>query len=263
MSFDLCQVRKASKPYYIENISTNIYTIEELCFYLYNNPCLIDGTIVNELLCDWLRDELGLAKLYRVMYQQLDSDDGTAFFIMPIFREIGYLSADEMRAYQEELQRLEVQPSEMKDKMKGDYLIKCGMYSSAIRQYTKMLEHQSPGNLGSPFYAQVWNNLGCAYARQFMFEEASSCFLKAWELSRTKETLRKYVSTLPLYLSEEGYRKKMNELGAQEELIGKIQEYNASIARRVEKDVGRGCGEKSPREQLSDLKEEYRRHSGV
>ena len=33
----LCQVKRAKLPYYIENISTNIYSIEELCFYFYHN----------------------------------------------------------------------------------------------------------------------------------------------------------------------------------------------------------------------------------
>ena len=41
----LCQVKKAEKPFYIENISTNIYSIEELCYYLSNNLYLIDYTI--------------------------------------------------------------------------------------------------------------------------------------------------------------------------------------------------------------------------
>lgn len=29
----LCQLKRAEIPYYIENISTNIYSIEELCYY--------------------------------------------------------------------------------------------------------------------------------------------------------------------------------------------------------------------------------------
>ena len=104
MGFDLCQVKRADKPYYIESISTNIYTIEELCFYLYENVCLIDQTIVNEALCDWLRDELGLKKLYRQLYEQLERQDGIAYFVMPIFREIGYLSPERMRQMQERLE---------------------------------------------------------------------------------------------------------------------------------------------------------------
>ena len=33
----LCQTKKAEHPYFIENISMNIYSIEELCYYLYHN----------------------------------------------------------------------------------------------------------------------------------------------------------------------------------------------------------------------------------
>ena len=71
MSYDLCQVKTASKPYYIENISTYIYSIEELCYYLYNNMYLIDRSIVGEELCNWIRDELDLKRLYRQLCDQL------------------------------------------------------------------------------------------------------------------------------------------------------------------------------------------------
>lgn len=262
MSFDLCQIRKASKPYYIENISTSIYSIEELCFYLYHNPCLIDRSLMNEYLCDWLRDELGLTRLYRQLYEALDQEKGTAAFVLPIFREAGYLNTRQMHEYQSQLQQLEVQPQEMKEKLKADYLVRCGMYPAAIRQYRKLLDHQIPGN-NDDFYAQLWNNLGCAWAREFKFREASGCFLNAWELSKTKETLRKYVSTLPLYLSPDEYRNKMKELGAEEELLGKIQEYNASVAREAEKESDRDIVGRTPQKQLEEIREEYRRRSGV
>ena len=49
-SYILCQVKRASMPYYIENISTNIYSIEELCYYFYHNIYLLDETILNEHL---------------------------------------------------------------------------------------------------------------------------------------------------------------------------------------------------------------------
>ena len=46
--YHLCQVKKARHPYFIESISTNIFTIEELCFYLEKNIYLLDQTIINE-----------------------------------------------------------------------------------------------------------------------------------------------------------------------------------------------------------------------
>ena len=59
----LCQVKKAEKPFYIENISTNIYSIEELCYYLYNNLYLVDSSLISSKLCTWLEEELELPKL--------------------------------------------------------------------------------------------------------------------------------------------------------------------------------------------------------
>ena len=56
----LCQTEKAAVPYYIESISTNIYTLEELCYYLYHNLYLVDDTILNEGLCVWIEKELKL-----------------------------------------------------------------------------------------------------------------------------------------------------------------------------------------------------------
>lgn len=262
MSFDLCQIKTAARPYYIESISTNIYSIEELCFYLYENICLIDHTIVNEALCDWIRDELGLKKLYRQLYEQLEKQEGISYFILPIFREIGYLNAQQMRDMQEKISKLEVQPEDARQKLKGDYLVKCGMYSNAMHEYYQILERKGPGNLGAQFYTEIWNNLGCAYARMFLFKEASECFLKAWKQVKTKEVLRKYVSTLPLYMPKEQYKKKLKELGADPYLVAKIQEYNSKICKEA---AGSEEMQWLKTEELEviieELKENYRRNS--
>ena len=262
MSFDLCQIKQAKKPYYIESISTNIYSIEELCFYLYENVYLIDQTIVNEALCDWIRDELGLKKLYRQLYEQLEKQQGVVYFIVPIFREAGYLSVKKLREVQEKLGKLEVQPEDSRQKLKGDYLVKSGMYSSAMHEYYQILDRKGPGKLGSQFYAEIWNNLGCAYAHMFRFKEAADCYLTAWRQTRTKELLRKYVSALPLYLPEEEYKKKLQELGADSGLISKIQEYNSKILQEPSQAINQSYAEhENVGKLLEELKEEYRRSS--
>ena len=262
MSFDLCQVKRAAKPYYIESISTNIYTIEELCFYLYENVYLIDGTIINEALCDWLRDELGLRKLYRQLYEQLEKQEGVAYFILPIFREIGYLSPEKMRQMQEKLGKLEVQQEDVRQKLKGDYLVKCGMYSNAMNEYYQILERRGPGNLGAQFYAEIWNNLGCAYARMFLFEDAAECFLKGYRQVGTKEMLRRYVSVLPLYLSDQEYKKKLQELGADPYLVSSIQEYNSKICQSIaHAGEGRELSWEEADEMIGQMREDYCRNA--
>ena len=82
----LCQVRKAEKPFFIENISTNIYSIEELCYYLYHNLYLIDQTIMNEGLCSWIQEELELPKLAAKLRPLFERNYSIEEFLYPVFK---------------------------------------------------------------------------------------------------------------------------------------------------------------------------------
>ena len=76
-----------------------------------------------------------------------------AFFIMPIFREAGYLTHQEMREFQDRLSKLEVQSEDMKQKLRGDYLVKEKMYARAIWEYRQILKRRNPGKLGTQFFS--------------------------------------------------------------------------------------------------------------
>ena len=45
--YRLCRVKTAENPFFLENISTNIYSIEELCYFFTNNVPLLDATVMN------------------------------------------------------------------------------------------------------------------------------------------------------------------------------------------------------------------------
>ena len=140
----LCQVKRAKLPYYIENISTNIYSIEELCFYFYHNIYLLDSTILNEELCFWIRDQLGLKKLAENLYKHLDDDEmKVGDFILPVFKEINYLSLEEFRRLNQQIQQLAKEPEVLRQKRKGDYLMEHGKYVNAIKVYQRALRQET------------------------------------------------------------------------------------------------------------------------
>ncbi len=263
MSFDLCNTKIAEQPYYIESIGTKIYTIEELCWFLYHNLCLIDENVASAGLVTWIREEIGLKSLARKLSEALERPDrDVSYFVLPIFQEIGYLPPRELKLVREELTRVQVQPEEERSKTKADYLVKGGRLQAACVQYQRILDNRSEGKLGAPFYASIWNNLGCALARQFRFREAADAFLNGWKMFQSRELMRRYVSTLPLFLTDEEYSKKLEELGADSVLTGKIQEYNAAVAKRVtERVASRSNPAKSPETLLDELKDEYRRNA--
>ncbi len=263
MSFDLCSGKPAEHPFFIASVGIRIYSIEELCWFLHHNLYLIDSGVTSPELVAWVRDELGLKALARKLTDALDRPDSDAsYFILPIFQEIGYLSPVQTKAVREELTKAQVRPEEERTRTKADYLVKGGRFAAAITLYRHILDNRGDGKLGTSFYSGVWNNLGCAYARLFRFREAADAFLEGWRLVQSRELMRKYVSTLPLFLSDEEYRKKLIELGADSVLTGKIQEYNAAMSgKALERINTRFKPGEDTAKAVRQLREEYRRNA--
>ena len=259
--YHLCQVKKAVRPYYIASISTNIYTIEELCFYLQQNIYLIDKTIMNETLCNWIKDELGLKKLYQKLYARIQSEEeeSIAGFILPIFKEINYLSAAEYKSMQEQISRIEIQPDDLRRKMKADYLVSYEMYGNAIKEYYQILRERNPGNLGIQFYASILNNMAAAYAHLFLFEEAADCLWQSYGIVRSGEVWRRYLSVLPLFMDQEVYHSRLKELSVPKEQITKIETKNRAL---LKENVPAKMKNIEPREFLEKLREKYYKCAG-
>lgn len=243
----LCQLKRASMPYYIENISTNIYSMEELCYYFYHNIYLLDETILNEHLCDWLRKELGLEKLYRRLYKVLEDGLGTGEFILAVFKEISYLTHGEFKKLNEQLALLESQPTVLREKKKGDYLVENKMYVNAVRIYENALQKEDKEGLGEQFNGGIYHNMGCAYLYLFQFREAAECFLKAYELLHTKQVLTHYLTAV--------YMKDREEFPAVCGRMGVGQVQQEEIRKSLEQ-AGKSR-EKVTREQAEGLLEQF------
>lgn len=220
----LCQSKKAKIPYYIHAISTNIYTIEELCFYFYHNIYLLDRSIINEELCDWIRDELGMRKLYVRLYQALEQGGSIGNFILPIFKEIHYLSQEEFKNVQEQIQKVEVQPDEIRRKLKGDYLNEQGMYMNAIGEYEKLLLTGKRSALGNQFYADVLSNMGAAYGNLFLFQEAADCYKEAYTYKQSVQNYDSYLYATWMLLSEKEFQEFVKREGISSEKVISLED---------------------------------------
>ena len=125
--YRLCYEKKAERPYFVRLIGTNLYSAEELCFFLYQNPELLDDTIMEEGLCAWVRDELELPELSRTMERAIREYQGMAEFVLPIFRRIGYLPAPQMAAYRKTLNEISRLSEHVRLKKKADALVRYGI----------------------------------------------------------------------------------------------------------------------------------------
>ena len=208
-SYYLCETARARYPYYVESIGIYIWSIEELCFYMKENIYLLDETILNERLAKWIQKELGLKKLGSEIRRALEEKRTAADIVMPIFERCGYLTETELILFQEELQQIQIEPRDVRKKMKADYLVNYGMYVRAIEEYQNILRQRVPGRLQVQFYATVLENMATAYARLFRFEEAANCLWESYNTLKSRKVYEKYLRILPLFMSETRYRERL------------------------------------------------------
>ena len=61
----ICKYRRAKTPYFLEQAGLNMYSLEELAWFLYHNICLAEPQMFDDRLCCWLEEELGSSELAR------------------------------------------------------------------------------------------------------------------------------------------------------------------------------------------------------
>ena len=228
----LCQTKKAETPYYIENISTNIYSLEELCYYFYHNLYLVDHSILNEGLLTWIQDELNLPKLASKLRAKLGKFSSIEDFLYPVFKEINYLTYEELKGLNSRIQKLDKESPLVREKEKGDALAENGMYVHAIRAYQDLLKRENLEEVREGFRENVYHNLGCAYSYLFQMEKALECFLKAYEEHHSRSALKTYLLVFHSIRTPIEYESRAAELGADREVLDEIRNALAHFARQ-------------------------------
>nr|WP_296156026.1 hypothetical protein [uncultured Blautia sp.] len=219
----LCQTKRAENPYFIENISINIYSLEELCYYLYHNLYLVDETIFNEGLCDWIQEELELPKLAAKLRAAAGKFAGVEDLLYPVFKEINYLTYEEMKNLNVLIHKFDEEAPVLREKQKGDALVENGMYVHAIRVYQALLQKPELEEAREGLTESICHNLGCACSYLFQMEEAVEYFYKAYEQNKSRDALKTWLFALFSIRTPAEYKAEAAEAGADRELMEEVQ----------------------------------------
>ncbi|WP_330424483.1 hypothetical protein [Dorea sp. AM58-8] len=174
-SLILCHRKKAKHPYEITRIHMHIYTIEELCYYFCNNLYLIDYTIINKKLCDWLEEELELDDLAAELRVLLDQNCTTEQFLLTVLSHAAIYSAAEITKIHNVLEHLKNQNEVEREKYKADNLLNSGETASAILVYQSIVNKDWDESIGKEFYSKVYSCLVRHMARCFCMKKRHIC----------------------------------------------------------------------------------------
>ena len=233
-SLILCHKKKAKQPYEIVRVKRRIYTIEELCYYLCNHLYLVDYTIVNEHLCDWLEEELELKKLADKLKYQLEQNGTLEQFVMTILADSSIYTAGELKAIQDVLEQLKNQKPIEKQKYKADNLLESGSVKSAIMAYQEIIRGERDESVDGKFYGKVYGCLGAAYGRLFLYEEAAKMYEAAFQICEEKTMLKAYLYACRNYMNKEEYTKLLQRSQLYMSLGVELAEEVEEIANKVQ-----------------------------
>lgn len=233
----LCQTKKAETPYFIENIKTNIFSLEELCYYFYHNLYLIDQSIMNEGLCSWIEEELELPKLAAKIRPNLGKFVSAEDVLYPVFKEINYLTYEELRVLNGQLQKMDQESLLIKQKQKGDALIENGMYVNAIHEYEALLKREDIEEAPNGMVERVYHNIGCAYSYLFLMEKAMEHFWKAYLCKKSEKELVSFLLAYRSVHTKQEYVNKLESLQVSEEIKELIEKSWKQFAELPEKKV--------------------------
>ncbi len=238
-----CKNSIAKTPYYIEDAGLNIYSLEELSYYIFHNPYLIDKALMSKEFVQWLDLELEEQDAAKQLEELINGNAPLHLFVGRILNSCGYLSKAEIRQTMDLIASIENKSEEECKKIRGDRFMDQNKIVDAIYEYENILVESQ--NLSSQLVGDIYHNLGCAYARLFFFDQAISYFDLAYEKNHRQDSLKSLLYALRCNRNETQFDSYVVKYNLPADVAEKIKEEVTTVS---------GCDEiKSFGNQLDQL----------
>lgn len=214
----LCN-KQSDVPYYIADLDINVYSIEEISYFLYNHIYLVGTDFFSKELAEYIKKELDLPELANELIQSIDNNVSFNDLVLLILRESDYYNENEYKEFANKIANLDANSYHKRLKAKGDLFYNCNKYMSAIKQYLKIMEMTKEAGVSNQFYASILNNIGIIYIKVFLYNEAEKYFKQSYDLYPNEESLKRLVLTNLIQNNDEDLLKNIRKYPITDELL--------------------------------------------
>lgn len=201
MAYIICTGNIAVHPYTIKDCGLNIYSLDELCYYIHNNIFDLNEDFVNGKLIGFISEELGLYPLANRLKDMRKIKKPEYEQLIAIVSEGDYLTAQELLDFKTSIARLAGCQSLQRYKLKADSLLKKGAVDRAIYNYSLIVKDNDFRQYNDIFKSYVYYNMAVANAYIFHYDEAFKDFYSAYRYK--KDDRNAFGCLMSLYLSIE------------------------------------------------------------
>lgn len=214
----LCTGNYAKNPYEISKGSIRLYSIEELCYYLYHNLYYIKEEMFSEEFLRWVEEELQLKKLAAKIKVLVEQNYSIKDIVVTIFCNCDYYSEKEIRDAAAVLDEIELLSDEQKACLKADNYLENGRYAKAASIYELLMaDTKTVQAMEKEEQGRLYHNLAVAYVNIASYQEAAIYFERAYKVGENEESLKQYLFALKLSGDTAHYTEALEKYEVSEE----------------------------------------------
>ena len=189
----LCETQPATTSYIFPNTKIEVFSYEELCYYIYNNIALIAEEYISTPMFNWIEECLGLSDLSESLRQikEKETTDLTDL-LTAILTYKEYYTIPEVKEFILRMERMKGMTPPQFRKMQADGFLRYHKYLKAAAIYDEILE-QYPMMNNTKLLGSIYHNRAVALANNFELEEAMESYLKAYELTKNAGSIYEYL----------------------------------------------------------------------
>ncbi len=214
----MCLGALSTTPYFLSGLGVNIYSMDELCYYLCQNAYILDNDLIDVRLCDYMRDNLEMPELAAKLRKMIKADKTLGEMVTTILVDTNYCNEEEISKIKQILVDNASLSFAAKRKVRGDNLLCANKYPRAIEEYQyvlSMLDKEEEPEL----YSSILHNVGCAYSMMFLLDKAGDYFKQAYETDGSRESLIMYLVCLRMSSKKEEYDRIVIKNGYDERVV--------------------------------------------
>lgn len=213
----MCIGTLSATPYFLSGLGVNIYSMDELCYYLCTNAYILDNDLIDVRLCDYMRDNLDMAPLANKLRMMIKAGKTLGEMVTTILIDTNYCNEEEITKIKQILVDNASLSFAAKRKVRGDNLLVANKYPRAIEEYQYVLsvldKEEEP-----ELYSSILHNVGCAYALMFLLDKAADYFKQAYDLDGSRESLIMYLVCLRITAKKGEYDRMVVKNGYDERI---------------------------------------------
>ena len=228
----LCSGVRTERPYVFSQAGVRIYSIEELCYYLYHHVYLIEESLFTDSLLDWIGTELKLTDRAEKLKTLKAKGADLKTIVTVVLCSCDYYGEKEIMSFLKVLDGVIGMPRWKRNFYKANELLNNRQYTEALSEYDRIVNPEEGNSLTPEDYGDVLHNMAIATAQSKGLKEATELFRQAYEHNHREESLQQFLYAV--LLSGGDFEEKAGEYQVDEATKNAMTRYMEQIQGEAE-----------------------------